>query len=272
MSSHTPDTKKVTVPSLIAMKSRGERISALTAYDFLFASLLDQAGIDLILVGDSGSMVFGGNKNTLPLTMEEALYHCKAVSRGIERALFVTDMPFMSYQVSVEKALENAGRFFKEANVEAVKLEGGKEIAETVRRMVTCGMPVMGHLGLRPQSVHQLGGYGLQATSKVDAEKLLSDARELQDAGIFSLVLEKIPAELAKQVTETLQIPTIGIGAGPHCDGQILVTQDMLGMYETFKPKFARRYAEMGQAIRKACSEYSEDIKRSDFPSDKESF
>lgn len=269
---YTQSVKKVTVPEIIAMKERGEKIAALTAYDFLFATLLDQAGLDLILVGDSGAMVFGGHENTIPFTMEEALYHCRSAARGVKRALLVADMPFLSYQVRIDDAVTNAGRFFKEAGAEAVKVEGGEVIADTVYKMVSCGMPVMGHLGLRPQSVHQLGGYGVQATSEIDGEKLLADAHALEDAGVFSIVLEKIPASLAEKVTKTVNIPTIGIGAGPHCDGQVLVTPDMLGMYEKFRPKFVRIYSEMGQAVKQACAEYTRDVKKNSFPSESESF
>ena len=220
--------KKITVPYIQTMKDNGEKISALTAYEFLFATLLDQAGLDIILVGDSGSMVFNGNETTLPLTMDEAIYHCKAVRRGVSHALFVADMPFLSYQVNTDQAMLNAGRFFKEVQVDAVKLEGGEPVLETVHKIVQAGMPVMGHLGLTPQSIRQFGGYGVRAKNADAAEQLIKDAIGLEQAGAFAMVLEKIPAALAKEVSEILTIPTIGIGAGAGCDGQILVTQDML--------------------------------------------
>jgi 3-methyl-2-oxobutanoate hydroxymethyltransferase len=264
--------KKITVPLLKEMKARKERIAALTAYDYVFGALLDEAGIEIILVGDSCAMVVSGHENTLPLTMDEAVYHCRAVRRAVSRALLVADMPFLSFQISIEEAMRNAGRFFKEANVDAIKIEGGVSMAETVRRCVEAGMPVMGHLGLRPQSVKLLGGFALQANSQETAQCLMDDALELERAGAFSLVLEKVPAEVARQVTNKLTIPTIGIGAGPHCDGQILVTHDVLGMFERFQPKFVRRYAEMAGDIKKACKKYIDDVKANAFPGESESF
>ena len=259
------------MPKILAAKGH-KKIVALTAYDFSLASLLDEAGVDIVLVGDSAAMVFSGETHTLSFTMEQALYHCRAVRRGVRHSLLVADMPFLSYQISVEQAMQNAGRFFKEAEVDAVKVEGGASICESVRRMVLAGMPVMGHLGLTPQSVHQFGGYHLQATEEADAEKVLADALLLQEAGAFALVLEKVPAHLAEKVTARLSIPTIGIGAGPHCDGQILVTYDLLGLFELFHPKFVRRYAELGQAIKQACRQYAEDVCASKFPSQEESY
>ena len=267
-----PGDTPITVPQMLEKKSAGETIVALTAYDFLFARLIDAAGVDLVLVGDSAAQVCAGRRSTLPMTMEEALYHCQMVRRGIHHALLVADMPFMSYQASTEEALRNAGRFFKEAEVDAVKLEGGAAIAETIRRMVETGMPVMGHLGLTPQSVHVFGGYGLQAREEREAARLLQDAHILEAAGAFAIVLEKIPAELARQVTAELKIPTIGIGAGPRCDGQIVVTYDMLGLFEEFKPKFVRRYIEMAEAVRSACRQYSEDVRSGNFPGPHESY
>jgi 3-methyl-2-oxobutanoate hydroxymethyltransferase len=264
--------KKITVPLLKEMKARKERIAALTAYDYVFGTLLDEAGIEIILVGDSCAMVVSGHENTLPLTMDEAVYHCRAVRRAVSHALLVADMPFLSFQISVEEALRNAGRFFKEADVDAVKIEGGAYMAETVRRCVEAGMPVMGHLGLRPQSIKLLGGFALQANSQEAAQQLLDDAVELECAGAFALVLEKVPAEVARQVTNRLTIPTIGIGAGLYCDGQILVTYDLLGMFEKFQPKFVRRYAEMGRDIKTACKRYIDDVKASAFPGENESF
>ncbi len=262
----------VTVPGLIEYKQRGDKIAALTAYDALFARLLEEAGIDVILVGDSAAQVCAGRASTLPMTMEEALYHCRMVRRGVRSALLVADMPFLSYQVSVEEAVRNAGRFFKEAEVDAVKLEGGMAIAGTVRQLVQAGMPVMGHLGLTPQSVRRFGGYPVQAREEWAAEQLRVDALALQQAGIFALVLEKIPAELARQVTAELTLPTIGIGAGPHCDGQILVTHDMLGLFEEFRPKFVRRYAELAEAVRQACSRYAGEVRGGAFPGPEESY
>lgn len=265
-------TKKVTAPLLREMKTRGEKIVALTAYDCTLASLLDEAGVDLVLVGDSGAMVFAGHDTTLPITVDEMLYHVKAVRRGVQRALLVADMPFLSYQVSREEAIQNAGRFLKEAGAEAVKVEGGQHVTETIHYMVQCGIPVMGHLGLTPQSIHEFGGYKVRATSQGDAQRLVEDALALEQAGVFSIVLEKIPADLAQEVTDRLAVPTIGIGAGKHCDGQVLVTLDMLGLFEKFKPKFVRRYAELGAEIRKACLRYAADVREGKFPNSDESY
>jgi 3-methyl-2-oxobutanoate hydroxymethyltransferase len=266
------ERKKLTVPSIIQMKNQGTKISALTAYDFLTGLLLDQAGIDIVLVGDSCAMVFQGQENTLPYTMKEALYHSQVVRKGVSSALLVSDMPFLSYQSSAEKAVINAGHFFKKAQVDAVKLEGGRSLQTRVRRIVQAGMPVMGHLGLTPQSIKTFGGYGLRAKTEQEAELLIEDALYLQDAGIFSLVLEKIPAGLAKQVTDKLDIPTIGIGAGPHCDGQILVTQDMLGLFPNFQPKFVRQYTDLANQMTIAFQKYIHDVKNSEFPSSNESY
>lgn len=263
---------KVTTRQLLEMKAKGEKIVALTAYEYLFAKILDEAGVDLILVGDSLGMVFAGYESTVRVTMEQMLYHTRIVASAVERALVVGDMPFMSFQVSAEEALKNAGRFLQEAGAQAVKVEGGEEVAEQVRRMVRAGIPVLGHLGLTPQSVYQFGGYGVRARERKEAEKLLHDAQVLQDAGAFAIVLEKIPTGLARRVTENLRIPTIGIGAGPFCDGQILVTQDMLGLFERFRPKFVRRYAELGKLAREAVAMYAEDVRKGRFPSEEESF
>ena len=262
----------VTVPGLIEMKKRGEKIACLTAYDWLLARLLDASGIDVVLIGDSGAMVFAGHKTTLPITMEDMLYHTRAVSRGVERALCVADMPFLSYQASREEAVRNAGRFLKEGRAQAVKLEGGKWLAETVRTLVECGIPVMGHLGLTPQSIERFGGYRLRGKDPAEAEELKRDAKILEEAGVFSMVLEKIPSELAKAISRSVSVPTIGIGAGPYCDGQIVVTPDMLGLFEDFKPKFVRRYAGLAQAIRNAVSGYVQDVKNSEYPSMEESY
>lgn len=266
------DKKKVTVPSLKEMKQRGEKIVSLTAYDYLLASILDEVGVDIILVGDSGAMVFAGYETTLPITMEEMIYHVKVVSRGTKRALLVADMPFLSYQTSSTEAINNAGRFLKEAHAEAVKIEGGQPMDETIRKMVQVGIPVMGHLGLTPQSIHQFGGYKVRGINTTEAQKIVEDAAILDQAGVFSMVLEKIPTELAKEITDKVSVPTIGIGAGKYCDGQVLVTHDMLGLFEKFRPKFVRRYAEIGTEIRKACERFTSDVKEGKFPNSDESY
>lgn len=270
-----PDSKrqrKITTRSLLQMKRSGDPIAALTAYDFLSAELLDRAGIDVILVGDSAGMVVQGLDTTVGVTMEQMLYHCQVVARGVERALVVGDMPFMSYQVNADEALRNAGRLVKEAGVEAVKLEGGESICETVRRIVDVGIPVMGHLGLTPQSIHKFGTYQVRATEPEEAEELRRDALALERAGAFALVIEKVPAQLAAEISARAEIPVIGIGAGPGCDGQILVTQDMLGLYTRFHPRFVRRYAELGQAMLGAFERYQRDVKAREFPSPDESY
>jgi 3-methyl-2-oxobutanoate hydroxymethyltransferase len=254
------------------MKARGERIACLTAYDFLTAAILDEAGIDLILVGDSAGNVFAGHDTTIPMTMEQMLYHTAVVARAVRRALVVADLPFMSYQVSEEDALRNAGRFIKESLAEAVKLEGGAVVCSTVKRIVDAGIPVMGHLGLTPQSIHRFGSYKARGITDEEAEQIFSDARALETAGIFALVLEKVPAELAKRITRALEIPTIGIGAGPACDGQILVTHDMLGIFTKFRPRFVRRYAEIRTTMEDAFRRYLEDVRNGSFPSDDESY
>ncbi|MRR09253.1 3-methyl-2-oxobutanoate hydroxymethyltransferase [bacterium] len=263
---------KVTTSTLIRMKQQGRKIASLTAYDYLTARMLDQCGIDMILVGDSAAMVFAGYENTLPITMEAMLYHTAAVKRGVKRALVVADMPFLSYQTSVADAALNAGRFLKESGAEAVKLEGGRVAAPIVKNLVERGIPVMGHLGLTPQSVHKFGGYKLQARDKESAERLLAAARALENAGCFAIVLEKIPHQVAKTVTEALAIPTIGIGAGPHCDGQILVVDDMDGRFEDFQPKFVRKYADIAKTMRAAYQGYIDDVRKGAFPSLAESF
>jgi len=263
---------KITTMSLRQMKKTGDKITMLTAYDFVTASLMDEAGVDIILVGDSLGMVVMGYESTLPVTMDEMIHHTKAVTRGTKRAMVIGDMPFMSYQVSVEHALTNAGRFMKEAGAHGVKLEGGREMAEAVRKIVGSGIPVMGHLGLTPQSVHQLGGYRVQGKDKSAARRILDDAKILEEAGAFSLVLECVPASLAKEITSSLTIPTIGIGAGVQCDGQVLVVNDMLGMFDMFTTKFVKRYAELGKEMRRAFSQYIDEVKKEDFPSDAHSF
>lgn len=264
--------KKVTVKTLFEMKKRGEKIAMLTAYDFLMAKLLDESGIDIILVGDSLGNVFQGHNTTLPVTVDDMIYHTKAVCRGVKRAMVVVDMPFLSYQVSTEEAVKNCGRVLKETCAEGVKLEGGSEIIDVVQKLTSVGIPVMGHLGLTPQSIHKFGGYDVRGVEEKEAEKILNDAKTLESAGAFAIVLEKIPSELAKKVTDSVSIPTIGIGAGPFCDGQVLVVYDMLGLFEEFKPKFVRRYAELAQIIREAFKNYISDVKTGKFPSEDESY
>ena len=263
---------KITVKSIQSMKASGEKISALTAYDALFAAYLDESNIDIILVGDSVGMVIAGHEHTLPVTLDEIIYHTKAVRRSVKNAFLVADMPFMSYQISVEKALENIGRVMKESGAECVKIEGGQNVLPLIEHCSAIGIPVMGHIGMTPQSVHKFGGYHTQGKNK-DAEKiLLKDAKDLEKAGAIGMVLEKIPAKLAGEITNSIHIPTIGIGAGPLTDGQILVTQDMLGMFEKFQPKFVRHYRKLAQEIKSAVSEYNDDVKKGQFPNENESF
>ena len=262
----SPSRKKVTTLSLRQKKARGEAITMLTAYDFATAQAIDRAGFDMILVGDSLGMVVLGYANTLPVTMEEMLHHCRAVARGASTALLVGDMPFMSYQVSVPEALRNAGRFLQEGGMESVKLEGGRERLEAVRAIVGAGIPVMGHLGLTPQSVHQFGGFRAQGTTVAAARRLLEDALLLQDAGCFSLVLESVPGRLARKVSEELEIPTIGIGAGPGCDGQVLVTHDLLGLFDRFTPRFVKKYADLHKEMARALALFKDDIENRSFP------
>jgi 3-methyl-2-oxobutanoate hydroxymethyltransferase len=262
----------VTTKTVMTMKQTGEKIAVLTAYDYLVAKNLDQVGIDVILVGDSLGNVVQGHETTLPVTVDDMIYHAKAVKRAVRNALIVVDMPFMSYQTSVDDAVRNCGRVMKEVGVGAVKLEGGAYIAEIVKHLVKIGIPVMGHLGLTPQSINKFGTFEVRAQEKVEADELLADAKVLADAGVFAIVLEKIPAELAKRVTESIAVPTIGIGAGPHCDGQVLVVYDMLGLTEEFKPRFVRRYAELASSMRDAFKKYMQDVKGSKFPTGKESY
>jgi len=264
--------KKITIPEFKAMKNRGDKIACLTAYDWLYASLLDSAGVDLILVGDSGAMVFAGHETTLPITIDQMIYHTQSVSRGVKRSLLISDMPFLSYQISPEDALRNGGRFLKEGLAQGVKIEGGQPMVKTIEKLVKVGIPVMGHLGLTPQSIQSFGGYHLRGQEKQEAEELKRDAKLIEEAGVFSMVLEKIPASLAREITQSVSVPTIGIGAGPHCDGQILVTHDMLGLFEAFKPKFVRRYAELAAIIQGAVKQYSKDVKNGDYPSSEESY
>jgi 3-methyl-2-oxobutanoate hydroxymethyltransferase len=266
------DTQKITTKILAEMKASGEKITMLTCYDYLMATLLEQSGIDIMLVGDSVGNVLLGYENTIPVTMDEMIHHCKTVTRAAKRSMVVGDMPFMSYQVSVEEALRNAGRFMKEANAGAVKLEGGEEVLEIIQKIVSAGIPVMGHLGLTPQSVNIFGGYGLRGGSAGESEKILGDAKKIEEAGAFAVVLEKVPAALAKKVTASLKIPTIGIGAGVDCDGQVLVTHDMLGLYEKFTPKFSKKYAELAGDMKSCFRKYIEEVKEKEFPSSEHSY
>ena len=264
--------KRVTTRTLQEMKEKGNRIAALTAYDAIVGNLFDRAGIDVLLVGDSVANVVQGHETTLPVTLDEIIYHTKAVTRGVERAMVVADLPFMSFQISADQAFRNAGRIMKETLAGAVKLEGGKENLEAVHRMTTAGIPVMGHLGLQPQSIHLYGGYRPRGKEEEEAEKILVDAKGLQEAGAFSIVLEKVPADLARRVTESLTIPTIGIGAGAGCDGQILVYADMLGLTIDFNPRFVRRYESFAERALDAAGRYAADVKSSAFPSEEESY
>lgn len=258
--------KKVTTLTFRQKKERGEAITMLTAYDYPTALAMDKAGVDSILVGDSLAMVVLGYENTLPVTMDEMLHHARAVSRGAKSALLVGDMPFMSYQVSVEDAVRNAGRFLQQGGMDAVKLEGGRERVDAVRAIVGAGIPVMGHLGLTPQSVNQLGGFRAQGKTASAAKRLLEDARILDEAGVFSLVLESVPARLAEYISKQISIPTIGIGAGPGCDGQVLVTHDVLGLFERFTPKFVKQYANFHAEMNKAFTDYIDDVESKRFP------
>ncbi|MBI4547719.1 MAG: 3-methyl-2-oxobutanoate hydroxymethyltransferase [Ignavibacteriae bacterium] len=262
----------VTTKTVMTMKKTGEKIVMLTAYDYLVGKYLDQVGVDVILVGDSLGNVVHGYETTLPVTVDDMIYHAKAVKRAVKNALIVVDMPFMSFQTSIDDAVRNAGRIMKEVGVGAVKLEGGEYIADIVRHLVKIGIPVMGHLGLTPQAINKFGTYEVRAQNKEEADELLHDAKILAKAGVFAIVLEKIPATLAKKVTESVPVPTIGIGAGPFCDGQVLVVYDMLGLTEEFKPRFVRRYTELAEIMRNAFRAYINDVKSQHFPSDKESY
>jgi 3-methyl-2-oxobutanoate hydroxymethyltransferase len=268
--------QKVTVPEIAAAKASGKPIVALTAYDFPFARLVDEAGVDLILVGDSLGMVVQGLPNTIPVTMDEIVYHSRMVARARQRALIVADLPFLSYQVSPTEAVANAGRLLKEGCAEAVKLEGGRAVAETIRRIADVDIPVMGHIGLTPQSVHRMGGHKVQGRrhghGAGQRERLLEDALAVEDAGAFAIVLEGIPLDLAAEITERLSIPTIGIGAGPHCDGQILVLHDVLGLSDGFSPRFAKRYAELHREARAAIEAYAAEVRARTFPTTAHSF
>lgn len=263
---------RVTIGEIKEMKRRKEKIPVLTAYDYITAKIVDEAGVPLIVVGDSLGMVMLGYGSTIPVTMEEMIHHTKAVVRGAGRALIVGDMPFMTYHVSVSDALHNAARLIQEGGAQAVKLEGGEVVAETVRRLVRCGIPVMGHIGLTPQSMHQLGGFKVQGKGEAEAQKLVGDARILEEAGAFAVVLECIPAPLSKLITDKLSIPTIGIGAGLYCDGQIQVISDILGLYLDFVPKHAKQYARLAEEIRKAVVDYISEVKSGSFPTMEQSY
>lgn len=263
---------KVTTASFLQSKKEGKKISILTAYDYTTAKLLDDAGIDCLLVGDSLGMVILGYENTLQVTVEDIIHHSRAVARGTKQALVVADMPFMSYHVSVEESIKNAGRIIQEGNAAAVKLEGGEEILDKVKAILRAQIPVMGHLGLTPQSINRLGGYKVQGKDEQQAKKIINDALLLQEAGVFAIVLECIPEKLAKLVSEKLSIPTIGIGAGKFCDGQVLVTQDMLGMYADIKPKFVKQYAPLGTLIKEAAEQYIQDVSHCSFPAKEHTF
>ncbi|NWF77515.1 MAG: 3-methyl-2-oxobutanoate hydroxymethyltransferase [Chloroflexi bacterium] len=263
---------RITITEIKEMKRRKEKIPMLTAYDYVTAKIVDEAGVPLILVGDSLGMVMLGYESTIPVTMEEMIHHIKAVVRGAKKALIIGDMPFMSYHISVSDALHNAARFIQEAGAQAVKLEGGEVVAEKVRRLVDCGIPVMGHIGLTPQSIHQLGGFRVQGKVMEEAKKLLNDARALEEAGAFAIVLECTPAPLSKLIAQTLAIPTIGIGAGPDCDGQVQVISDLLGLYTEFVPKHAKKYASLAGEIKTAVSSYIAEVKSRSFPTAEQSY
>lgn len=264
--------RKTSVPALRAHKHDGKRIVMVTAYDALFARLVDDAGVDAILVGDSLGTVVQGLDNTLAVELDDIIYHCRAVARGTRRAHLVGDMPFMTYQLGPEQALKNAGHLIKKGHAESVKLEGGAEIAESVRRIVTAGIPVMGHIGLTPQSVHAMGGHRIQGRNEEARDRLLNDARALEEAGVFAIVLEGIPLEAARDVTDVVDVPTIGIGAGPHCDGQVLVLPDLLGLTDRFQPRFLKRYESFAQRGREAVASFAEEVREGIFPAREHSF
>lgn len=266
------EAKKITTHTLQQMKQQGQKISMLTAYDFSFAGIFDQCGIDVLLVGDSAANVMAGHETTLPITLDQMIYHAQSVVRGVNRALIVVDLPFGSYQSNPSLALSSAIRIMKETGAHAVKLEGGEEVLPSVKAIVQAGIPVMGHLGLTPQSIYQFGSYAVRATNDTEAEALRKNIVLLQEAGCFAVVLEKIPAQLAREVTELVSIPTIGIGAGKHCSGQVLVMHDMLGINTNFKPRFLRQYAQLSEVITEAVKQYVSDVKENSFPSENESY
>lgn len=266
------EVKRVTTHSLQEMKERGEKIAMLTAYDYSMATILDDAGLDVLLVGDSASNVMAGHETTLPITLDQMIYHASSVVRAAKRSFVVVDLPFGTYQGNSKEALNSAIRIMKESGAHGVKLEGGEEVIDSVKRIITAGIPVMGHLGLTPQSIYKFGTYTVRAKEEAEAQKLLKDAQLLQEAGCFSLVLEKIPAKLGKQVSESLLIPTIGIGAGNECDGQVLVVNDMIGLTKGFHPRFLRQYINMYEGVLSAAKSYISDVKSKDFPNDKEQY
>ena len=268
----TVDVKRITTHTLQRMKASGEKISMLTAYDYSFAKIIDGAGIDVILVGDSASNVMAGHETTLPITLDQMIYHAGSVIRGVKRCLVVVDIPFGSYQSNSDIGLASAIKIMKETGAHAVKLEGGEEVIQTVKKIISAGIPVMAHLGLTPQSIYKFGTYSVRAKEEEEANKLKNDARLLEEAGCFSVVLEKIPASLAKEVSESLTIPTIGIGAGKHCDGQVLVMHDMLGINTEFKPRFLRQYLNLHELATKAVEQYINDVRKKNFPTDTESY
>ena len=272
MSAVRKEYKRVTTKSVVEMKANGEKISMLTAYDYTFAKLLDSAGIDVLLVGDSASNVMAGHETTLPITLDQMIYHASSVIRGVTRALVVVDLPFGTYQSDPKKALRSATRIMKESGAHAIKLEGGKEEAESIRRIVNAGIPVMGHLGLTPQSIHQFGSFALRAKEEAEAQKLKEDAKLLEQLGCFAIVLEKIPAKLAEEVAKSVRIPISGMGAGSAVDGQVLVMHDMLGMSNEFHPKFLRKYANLQEIINEAVTHYIQDVKAVDFPNENEQY
>jgi len=263
---------KTTVQDFLKKKAEGRKISILTAYDYPFAQIVDEAGMDAVLVGDSLGVVVQGQENTLPVTMDEMIYHTKMVSRAVKNALVIGDMPFMSYQASREDTIRNAGRFLKEGGAAAIKIEGGSEIVDRIQALTRSDIPVMAHIGLTPQSIHRMGGYKVQGKTKSAAKKLLDEAKAVENAGAFSVVLEGIPFSLAKEITKTLTIPTIGIGAGPYCDGQVLVLHDLLGLFDRFVPKFIKRYAHMKEDAVRAIQNYKKEVEEGVFPSEEQSF
>lgn len=265
------EIKRITTETIRSMKSK-EKITMLTAYDFTIAQMVDAGGVDAILVGDSASNVMAGHETTLPITLDQMIYHAQSVVRAAKKSLVVVDLPFGTYQSDPQRALDSAVRIMKESGAHAIKLEGGKEIEKSIKRIINAGIPVMGHLGLTPQSIYQFGTYKVRAKEEAEAEKLIEDAKLLEELGAFSVVMEKIPAQLAKKVTENISIPTIGIGAGPHCDGQVLVVHDMLGMTHEFKPKFLRQYLNLYEDITKAVGQYVSDVKSVDFPNENEQY
>ncbi|MDP3469482.1 MAG: 3-methyl-2-oxobutanoate hydroxymethyltransferase [Daejeonella sp.] len=266
------EVKRITTNTIQEMKQKCEKIAMLTSYDYSMATIVDEGGVDVILVGDSASNVMAGHETTLPITLDQMIYHAQSVVRAVKRALVVVDLPFGSYQGNSKEALNSAIRIMKESGAHAVKLEGGLEIRESIERIITAGIPVMGHLGLTPQSIYKFGTYTVRAKEEAEAEKLKQDIMVLQDAGCFSVVLEKIPAILAKEATDSIKIPTIGIGAGPHCDGQVLVINDMIGLTKGFKPRFLRQYLNLFDQINGAVQSYVQDVKRGDFPNEKEQY